>query len=303
MALAGGKSPARNRKGKSEETLVILMAMIPCIGFYVLFMGFPIVYALYLSFHRWSVIDEPVFVGINNYQRILTDDPVFFQSLQNTVIYALAAVLIGIVLALSTALLINSLKRFVGLFRTVYFLPVVTSMVAAAVVWRWLYQSQFGFFNQVLSALGLSRIPWLDSPRYALMSVIIMMLWKGLGFNTVLFMAGLHGIPSTYKEAAVIDGANSLQILIHLTLPLLKPTLVFVLITGFIHTFQAFTEMYILTQGGPLRSTTTIVMYLYERAFDWFQMGYASAVAFILFIVIIALTLFQLRFSKTGWEY
>jgi multiple sugar transport system permease protein len=303
MSTAPRSTTRKRKRWFSEENVFVASAMVPCVLYYALFSGFPILFALYLSVQNWSLIDEPEFVGLGNYIKVLTDDPVFFMGLKNTAIYAVGTVLIGMVLALFVALLINNLKKATGVFRTIYFLPVITSMVAASVVWRWLYQGQFGLFNQILSLLGMNKVPWLDSPKYALPSLMAMSIWKGLGFTAVLFMAGLQSIPPTFYDAAQIDGANRWKTLIHITIPLLQPTIVFVLITGFIGGFQAFTEMFIMTRGGPMYSTTTIVMHLYERAFEYFQMGYASAVAFILFAIIIGLTAIQLRLTRIGWEY
>ncbi len=298
-------TPVRKRRKRwfNETNVFIMLAIVPCVLFYATFSGFPMIFALYLSVQNWSLIDTPKFVGLGNYIKVLTDDPVFYMGLRNTAIFAVGTVFIGGILSLCTALLINNTKKAAGVFRTIYFLPVVTSMVAASVVWRWLYQGQFGLFNQILSLLGMNKIPWLDSPKWALPSVMAMSIWKGLGFTAVLFMAGLQGIPAVFYDAAKIDGANRWQTFIHITIPLLQPTIVFVLITGFINAFQAFTEMFILTRGGPMYSTTTIVMHLYERAFEYFQMGYASAVAFILFAIIICLTAIQLRLTRIGWEY
>lgn len=303
MSIGPSSTTRKKKHWFNEVNAFIAVAIVPCVLYYALFSGFPILFALYLSVQSWSLIDEPEFVGLGNYVKVLTDDPVFFMGLKNTAVYAVGTVLIGMVLALFVALLINNLKRGTGVFRTIYFLPVVTSMVAASVVWRWLYQGQFGLFNQILSLLAMSKIPWITSPKYALPSLMAMSIWKGLGFTAVLFMAGLQGIPSTFYDAAQIDGANRWKTLVHITIPLLQPTIVFVLITGFIGAFQAFTEMFIMTRGGPMYSTTTIVMHLYERAFEYFQMGYASAVAFILFAIIIGLTVIQLRLTRTGWEY
>jgi multiple sugar transport system permease protein len=283
--------------------LLILAAIVPCICFYIIFSGVPMIYALYLSFHKWSFTTPPQWAGTANFVKVFTGDKIFYKALKNTLYYAVVTVPVGMVLALMVALMVNSVKRLTGVIRTIYFIPVVTSMVACAVVWRWLYQPRFGLFNTILSMMGLKKLMWLDSPSLAMPSVIAMSIWKGLGFTVVLFLAGLQGIPRTFYEAAEIDGASRLKVILYITIPLLRPTIAFILITGMIGSLQVFSQMYILTQGGPLYATTTIVYHLYLRAFEFFQMGYASSIAFVLFIMIITFTMFQLRMARTKWEY
>lgn len=273
----------------------VLAGLLPAIIWYVVFSGIPIIYSLYLSFLRWSFLDPAQFVGLENYTEILTRDPLFYKALGNTLTFTISELLIGTVLALCFALLINRLKRSAPFFRTVFFLPVVSSMTAVAILWRWLFQPKFGLINQVLGFFGIAPGMWVNSPDTAMESVVIMSVWKGLGFTIVLFLAGLQGIPDSLYEAAEIDGANRWQKVVRITIPLLRPTFAFIIITGFINGLQAFTQMYVLTKGGPVNATLTIVYHLYNRAFEFFNMGSASAMAFILFLMIILLTVIQLK--------
>lgn len=282
-------------KKKQFSKGFVLASLLPALIWYVVFSGIPIFYTLCLSFLRWSFLDPAQFVGLENYIEILTRDPLFYKALGNTFTFTISELLIGMVLALCFALLINRLKRSAPFFRTVFFLPVVSSMSAVAILWRWLFQPKFGLINQILEFCGIAPGMWVNSPDTAMESVVIMSVWKGLGFTIVLFLAGLQGIPDSIYEAAEIDGANPWQKVVRITIPLLRPTFAFIIITGFINGLQAFTQMYVLTKGGPVNSTLTIVYHLYNRAFEFFNMGSASAMAFILFLIIILLTVIQLK--------
>ncbi|HEY8391584.1 MAG TPA: sugar ABC transporter permease [Capillibacterium sp.] len=281
----------------------VLAGILPAVVWYLIFAGLPIFYSLYLSFFRWSFLDPSQFVGLANYSEILTQDQLFYKALGNTFTFTFSEISVGTVLAFCFALLINRLKRSAPFFRTVFFLPVVSSMTAVAILWRWLFQPKFGLINQLLGLVGLGPGMWLNSPETAMESVVIMSVWKGLGFTIVLFLAGLQGIPDSLYEAAEIDGANRWQKVIRITIPLLRPTFAFILITGLINGLQAFTQMYVLTKGGPVNATLTIVYHLYNRAFEFFNMGSASAMAFILFFMIIFLTIIQLKLLNKEISY
>lgn len=291
------------RKKKQSSNRFVLACLSPMVLWYMVFSGIPIFYSLYLSFFRWSFLDSSQFVALKNYIEILTGDELFYKALGNTFVFTVSDVLIGTTLALCFALLINRLRKSAPAFRTVFFLPVVSSMTAVAILWRWLFQPKFGLINQFLGIFGFDRIMWLNSPETAMKSVIIMSIWKGLGFTIVLFLAGLQGVSGSLYEAAEIDGANRWQKTIKITLPLLRPTFAFIIITGFINGLQAFTQMYVLTKGGPVNSTLTIVYHLYNRAFEFFRMGNASAMAFILFLMIILLTVLQLKLINKDISY
>ncbi len=289
----------KNRfKMLKSPTKFVIIGLIPAILWYLIFSGIPIIYSFYLSFYKWDFLNSARFVGLQNYVDVLTNDPLFYQALGNTFNFTIGNVLFGGVLAFFFALLINRLRKSAPVFRTIFFLPVVSSMAAVAVLWRWLFQPKFGLINNILDLFGIGNIMWLQSPDTAMISVIIVSIWKGLGFTIVIFLAGLQGIPDSLYEAAAIDGANSWQKIRHITVPLLRPTIVFILITGVIGSLQAFTQMYVLTKGGPINSTLTIVYHLYIRAFEFFRMGSASAMSFMLFFIIIILTLIQLKLTN-----
>jgi len=290
--------------------LMIFLAIIPLIAFYMIWLIFPMVYSFVMSFYNWNPLRrEQEFLRLANYHEVFFKDLVFWEALKNTAYYALVTVPVGTVLALLVAIMINSLPKHIPFFRMTYFLPVVTSMVAVSIVWRWLYQPRFGFINALLgfvaSSLGLqiSEIRFLTNPRLAMLSVMAMSMWKGIGYTIILFMAGLDAIPRTYYEAAQIDGASRWPIFRHIMLPLLRPTMVFILVTGLIGAFQVFTQMYVMTQGGPINATRTIVYLLYDKAFQVYRFGYASALAFILFAIVLVLSVVQLRLLRIGWEY
>ena len=290
----------------SSRNMLILVAIVPTVIFYLVFSYGAIVYAFYLSLHKWTVGEPIIFLGFANYEKALREDPLFYKALWNTFYYAVVTIPVGLALALILAVGINGLGRLATVFRTIYFLPVVSSLVAISVVWWWLYQPNFGLINQVIGALGGPRLMWLQEPSLAMPAVMVMAIWHGVGYTMVIFLAGLQGIPQTFYEAAMIDGANKWQLLKNITIPLLMPTITFVLVTGLIGSLQVFTEMYVLVGSpgsGPLNATRTIVVHLYERAFTYFQMGYASATAFVLFAIILVFTILQLRLLRTRWEY
>ncbi|MBE3143627.1 MAG: sugar ABC transporter permease [Planctomycetes bacterium] len=291
-------------KAFSAKNRFVLAVLIPTVVFYLLFAYLPILGSLAMSFTSVDTMLTQAIasVGLDNYIQAL-GDKLTWVSLQNSVGYALVTVPIGTVLSLFVALMLNSIMSLRAFFRTIYFIPVVTSMVACALVWRWMYQPAFGLFNQFLSWVHLPELKWLNDPNLALIAIVIMSIWKGLGFNVVIFLAGLSGIPRDYYEAASIDGANVWQNFTKITLPMLKATTAFVVITGAIGSLQVFTQMYIMTQGGPLDSTRTIVYVIYERAFVDYMGGYSATLAMILFIVIMIVSLFQLRMYRQDWEY
>ncbi len=230
-------------------------------------------------------------IGLGNYGALL-HDPLFWVALRNTGYFVLVAGPLSVALSLAAALLVTpAAVRLKGLFRTFFFLPVVTSLVAVAVVWRYLYHPRFGLLNYALALVGLGPLDWLGDPRLAMPAIILMAVWKNFGFNMVIFMAGLQSIPERLYEAASIDGAGSWQQLWHVTLPMLAPTFVFVGVMTLIGNFQLFAEPYVMTQGGPAHSTLSMVLYMYEEGFRWWSLGYAAALAFVLFAIILAVTL------------
>ncbi|HUX07795.1 MAG TPA: sugar ABC transporter permease [Acidobacteriota bacterium] len=261
----------------------------------------PVLFAFFISFHRWDVLgaDKP-FVGLANYLELFGDQ-LFWQSLFNTLIYSLHVPL-TMVIALALALALQRNFRGVTILRTLFFLPYITSFVAISTVWQWLYNADFGLLNYLLSFLGVEPIAWLSDPATAMIAVMIMSIWIQLGYQMVIFIAGLQGIPQHLYEAATIDGAGPLTRLRRITLPLLHPTIFFILVTSIINSFQVFTYVYVMTQGGPLHGTEVLVYHIYKNAWEYFRMGYASALSWVLFVLILIITIAQFAFFKKRIE-
>lgn len=287
---------------RAETIAGYLFVLANLLGF-LLFNALPIVAAFALSATAWdlSTTTGPQWVGLQNFGQIWQDD-LALKTLRNTFYYSFAAVPSGVFVAFCLALLLN--RKIPGrlFFRFVYFVPYITLSVAIAIVWKWLYHPDLGLFNYLLAFVGIKGPNWLFSTTWAMPAVIILSNWRGIGYAMLIFLAGLQGIPEEYYEAATIDGATSGQKLRHITLPLLSPTTFFVLVTSFIGAFQGFDQFYLLTNGGPAFSTTTLVLYIYNNGFGYFKMGYAAALAVALFVIILIITLIQWRVSK-NWVY
>lgn len=262
----------------------------------------PVLAAIAISFTEWDVLTAPRFIGVANYIQLFSD-PVFIKSIGNTIVYVLGTVPTSTVLGLLLAMLLNQKLRGITFYRTAYFLPVVSSTVAVALVWSWIYSKDFGLLNFVLRAFSIEPVPWLTSPRYAMTALIIMGVWGMLGTAMVIFLAGLQGISNTYYEAAEVDGANRFGRFWNITLPLITPSLFFYFIITMINAFQAFEQIYVMTRGGPSNSTTTMVYYIYNNAFRYFRMGYASAQAIGLFLIVMVLTLIYWYLQKKWVVY
>jgi multiple sugar transport system permease protein len=284
-----------------REALVgYLFVLPPIIGLLVFIVG-PILASLYFSFTDYNIIATPSWVGMSNYRTAL-NDPLFWQSLKVTAIYASVSLPLGLVLSLGLALLMNQDIAGVEFWRTVYYLPSVISGVAVATLWAWLFNPEFGLINGLLGFLGIPGVDWLFDKRTALPALIIMSLWS-IGGNLVIYLSGLQSIPTELYEAAEIDGASGWRKLISVTLPLLSPVIFFNLVMGIIGVFQWFTEPYVMTRGGPQHSTLSYQLNLYRNAFSYFKMGYASALAWILFLIIALLTLLVFRSSPLWVHY
>jgi multiple sugar transport system permease protein len=238
------------------------------------------------------------FIGFGNYIKLFQDE-LFFKALFNTFYFVLVGGPLSILVSLSTALLLNSkLVKFKKIFRTIYFLPVVTTIVAVAIVWRYLYHPRMGLLNYMLSLIGINPIDWLGDPVYAMPAIVLLAVWKNFGYNMILFIAGLQNIPTELYEAAELDGASGWFKFKSITLPLLAPTTFFTSIITMIGYFQLFAEPYVMTQGGPLNSTLSIVLYMYQEGFRWWNIGYSVSIAFVLFIIILIGTIIQFRYEK-----
>lgn len=266
----------------------------------------PTIYAFWMSLHQWDPIalDQP-FVGLENF-RSMADDDTFWTSLRNTWIYVGVGVPAGLILSLLIALGLQRMIRFTGFFRVLYFLPYITSLVAVGWVWRWMYMPN-GLFNDILGWVGLGPYKWLGSPDMAIYSIIATTVWHGLGFQVVIFLAGLESIPEDYLAAASVDGASGWQKFRDIVLPQLNPTLVFLIVTGVISNLQVFTQIRAMSSGGtggPLDSTISVVLYVYQQAFQSLpsEMGYASAMTVVLFLMILAITIFQLKVLQRETE-
>jgi multiple sugar transport system permease protein len=269
----------------------------PVIIAFLIFNLYPMVLGLYLSFTKWDILSPPTFIGLGNWADLFKDD-LLWRAVLQTLYYAVASVTGATALSIALALALNQRLKTIGFYRTFFFLPAVTSLVAIAMVWRWIYNTEFGVLNAFLGSLGINPVNWLGDPVLAMPAVILMSIWRSAGFNTVLFLAGLQGVPQEYYEAAEIDGASRWDRFRHITLPLISPTTFFVVVNGLIGSWQVFDQVYILTRGGPLLSTVTVVYLIYSNGFEWYKTGYASAMAYGLFLIIIALTAIQFSLQK-----
>lgn len=280
-----------------ERRLAALFFVLPSLLFLAIFVIYPIFHAFYLSLHQYNLLEPPVWDGLGRYRLLLEDDR-FFKALGNTFLFALMTVPVGTVISLLLAVLINQSLRGILFFRTAYYLPVVTSFVAVSFIWLWIYEPQFGVLNQLLAAVGLPRLAWLRNPDTALLSIALLSIWKNAGYNMIIFLAGLQGVPTYLYEAAEIDGANAVQRFWNITVPLLSPTTFFVFVVYFIGALQMFVQSWILTQGGPLDSTLTVVYLIYQNGFEFLKMGSAAAMSVILFLLIALVTYFNTRIIR-----
>jgi len=297
---AGGFQPAASSLNVGRAAWWFLA---PALILIFVFFFLPVLASLVLSvtdFDIYAIANPSTtrFVGLANYSKLLKT-PEFWQALRNTFYFAIVGGPLTIAVALGAALLLNArLVRFKSLFRTIYFTPFVTTLVAVAIVWRYLYHTRYGLLNYMLGHLGIAPIDWLGNPKWAMPAIILLAVWKQFGYNMLIFIAGLQAIPQDLYDAAEIDGAGPVRRFFSVTLPLLGPTMLFVSVITMIGYFQLFSEPYVMTAGGPLRATTSVVLMMYEEGFRWWRMGYAAAIAFVLFIVILIATLIQFRLQR-----
>ena len=281
-------SPIRRR-----EALTGLMFISPWIIGVILFSFGPFLVSFFLSFTKYNIVTPPDWIGLENYTKIFTNDPLFWKSLQNTAVYVVGSVTIRIVLGFGLALLLNLKVRFLGLWRTLFYIPSVVPIVALSIVWLYILNGRFGLLNWLLSIVGIDRVRWMVSPDYAMLGLLVMSTtWVGV--TMVIFLAGLQGIPEEYYDAAKIDGANVFQRLRRITIPLMTPTIYLNILINIINAFQVFTQVFIMTNGtgDPRDATRVYVLHIFDHAFQYLppQMGYSSALAWILFMIIFAFT-------------
>lgn len=267
------------------------------------FFFLPVIVAFLMSFTDFDIyalgnLSNMRFVGLKNYYNLL-NDPLFWASIKNTFYFVIVGGPLSVATSLGAALLLNSkLIKYKSIFRLVYFLPVVTTLVAVSIVWRYIYHPRFGLLNYILSLLGVGQIDWLGDPTFSMPAIILLAVWKNFGYNMIIFIAGLQNIPEELYEAASIEGASAWQKFKSITVPMLAPTSLFIGVITMIGYFQLFAEPYVMTQGGPLNSTLSIVLYMYQEGFRWWNIGYSTAIAFLLFVIILIGTVIQFKLQK-----
>ena len=278
---------------KQKNWLLVLLFLGPSLLGFLVFIAFPILYSLVISFTDWNLLNPMKFIGIDNYASLLRDKN-FWAALRNTGTFIIGYLPSVMILGLAIAILLNSKIKLKTFFRGIYFLPVVTSWVAVSLVWKWLLNGQYGLLNYFLSLIGIHGPSWLTDPRTAMFAIIITSVWKDIGFIMVLYLGGLQAISPSLYEAAEIDGASQWRQFWHVTLPGLRPTTFFVLMISLINSFQVFDQVNIMTGGGPGNATTVMVQNIYNSAFNFFEMGRASAMSWLLFLIIFAVSLVQM---------
>ncbi len=288
---------ARRRSVFRQEAVEAWILLTPAIAGVLLFVLIPFVASIYLSLTKYTLVEPPKFIFFANY-RDLAADPSFWKTLSKTAYFSFTGIPLSLVLALALALVMNRNLVGIAAFRTAFFVPVVSSWVAVGLVWRWLYNPEFGLVNYALSLVGITGPEWLVSSTWAMPAVILVNVWKGLGFNMMLYLAALQGVPEQLYEASRIDSATPWQQFWAITFPMISPTTFFLAVTSIINSFQVFDAIYTMTQGGPEESTKVIIYYLYQSAFGFLRMGYAAAMAWTLFAFVLLLTLVQWALSK-----
>lgn len=282
-------------KWLNNDKVSATLFLFPALAGSLVFIVIPIFFSFYLSFAKWDLLSPIEFVGFKNYIELFSSQN-FYYILGNTIVFALATTIFGVTIPLVLACILNAKLKFSEFFKTVYFLPFITPMVVLAIVWAWIFDPNMGLMNFILH----THINWLYDTRWAMIAVIIVSVWKLIGYNMVIFLAGLTAINSSLYEAAKIDGAGEFRIFTQITIPQLSPTIFFVIVITTISSFQVFDLIYLMTQGGPLDSTNVLVYWLYQSAFEYFDIGQASAIAYVLFVIIFVLTIIQWKI-KGKW--
>lgn len=284
-----------------EEIIAYLLISPWIVGFLVFTLG-ALIFSLIISFYKTDLLSPAAFIGLGNYREMFFDDDLFWQALKVTSLYTVGVVPLQVSLGLSVALLLNQKIRGIGVWRTIFYLPSVVSGVAVAMIWIWFFHPDFGLFNALLANIGIDGPSWLYSEQWALPSLILMSVWS-IGPGMLIFLAGLQGIPNELYEAAQLDGATTWRQFIYITIPMLSPQILFNTVIGIIGSYQVFTASFVMTQGGPNNATLTMVLYLYRRGFLMARFGYAAALAWVLFVIIMVFTLSTLRSSRSSVFY
>lgn len=287
----------RNLTWRARDRLAAVVFLLPAVAGILLLRIYPIGSSLLLGLTETRLLGGSDFVGLANYAAAFTK-PELYRVIFNSAYFAFGSQFLTLIVGLAFAVALNSRLRAIGVYRFVFFFPFVTTWTAVALVWQWFLSTEVGVVNLLLGRFGIGPIPWLTSPRYAMLAVIIVFTWKAFGYKMVILLAALQGIPEEYYEAASIDGGSRAQVFFRIVLPLITPAIFFAIVAGIINSLQVFDPIFIMTEGGPARATTTIGYFIYERGFRTFEFGYAAAVSWILFILILALTLAQWRLQR-----
>lgn len=301
IAVSKGKTPSSFSR-KKKDTISAYLFLLPALLSLVVFMLYPIVASFIISGFDWGLLTEPIWIGLNNYKELFKD-PIFLASLGNTFKWVIVYVPLSIVASLGLALAMDMPLKGIGIFRTLFYIPVVTPIVVVSLLFVWIYNQEFGVLNYLLSLIGIDPVGWLTNEKISLVSIAIMSVWKWAGYNMLILLSALQGIPESLYEAAALEGINPWQKLIRIKIPLIMPSLYFVVLTSVIDAFQVFTEVYIMTNGGPGYSTHTVSYYLWTSAFTYSRMGYACAMAVVMFFIILAVTLIQDRIMNKSVQY
>jgi multiple sugar transport system permease protein len=290
--LQGSERTKRKRAFRFKESLWGYLFILPNLILVLVFTLIPVFFAFGVSLTDWNILSKPSFVGFENYTKIF-NDPVARITLKNTLAFTAMSVPLRILLPLLLAVALNQKIRGLAFYRTCYYLPVISASVAVSMVFLWILDSNYGLLNRALVAIGLDPVGWLTNPRVALFSIVIVTVWRGLGFNMIIFLAALQDVPKDLYDVADIDGANGLQKFFYLIIPLITPAIFFTLITGVIDSFQSFDLVYNMTDGGPARATYLVGYYIWRQAFEYLHMGYGAALAYLLFFAILLVTILQ----------
>jgi multiple sugar transport system permease protein len=300
---AGVRRGRKSQQKKRRQNLAGWLFVGPVIFGVLFFQLAPVTASLVVSLTNWSGLNQPKFLGLGNYLELFSADDTFYSSLKNTVIFTVVVVFTTIVIGLGLAVLCNQKVKGIGIFRTLYYSPVITNVVAIGFVWLWLYEPNNGLFNSTLKTLGVAGPAWLSDTRTALIAVVIVAIWHGVGYPMVILLAGLQSIDQSLTEAATVDGASAWRRFWAVTFPLLTPSLFFLTITQFISSFQVFGIIYVMTSGGPNNATSVFIYNIYEAAFGHGRLGYASAMGWVLFVIVGAVTAIQWKMEKRWVHY